>query len=255
MRCDIKNGNTFVTLYITTFVITFSFKNVTKKDIMIITIGGTKGGTGKSTTAVNLAVLLARSYNVLLIDAAHPQSVSQFFSIRSKTKNDFTCIALSGQNILPHIQREGDNYDFVIIDVGGFDSPAQRYALALSHVYICPVGPSLPEIGEMPNVDSLITEARALNSDLQAFVFVNRADAVGESNEEAVEALKAITKQFTVIEAPVVVTRKAYRYAFGEGKGIIEMTADPSTRKGQEEFIGVMAKCLKTVDFGLETVS
>ncbi len=46
---------------------------------MIIVCGGTKGGTGKSTTAVNLAVIAAsEGGDVLLVDADDQESASDF---------------------------------------------------------------------------------------------------------------------------------------------------------------------------------
>ena len=49
---------------------------------MIITVGGIKGGSGKSTVATNLAVLRARAgRDVLLVDADGQETASDFTAL------------------------------------------------------------------------------------------------------------------------------------------------------------------------------
>lgn len=70
---------------------------------MIYVIGGIKGGSGKSTIATNLAVLMAKKFkDILLIDADDQQSSSDFTVFRSETmkdKLDYTSIQLSDRTV------------------------------------------------------------------------------------------------------------------------------------------------------------
>jgi chromosome partitioning protein len=51
---------------------------------MIIVVGRIKGGSGKSTIATNLTILLAKNDDVLLIDANDQETATDFTILRSK---------------------------------------------------------------------------------------------------------------------------------------------------------------------------
>ena len=54
---------------------------------MITVVGGTKGGSGKSTVATNLAVMLATAgRDVLLVDADDQETSSDFTAMRNETR-------------------------------------------------------------------------------------------------------------------------------------------------------------------------
>jgi chromosome partitioning protein len=68
---------------------------------MIVVVGGTKGGTGKSTIATNLAVMFAsRGRDVLLVDADEQETSVDFTNMRNQTRPGgagYTCVALTGR--------------------------------------------------------------------------------------------------------------------------------------------------------------
>lgn len=96
---------------------------------MIITVGGIKGGTGKSTIATNLAVMRAAAgRDVLLIDTDEQRTATDFGNMRNEgdpqgQRPRLTLLRLSG----PAVRTEGlklkDKFDDIVIDTGGRGTP------------------------------------------------------------------------------------------------------------------------------------
>src|SRR3954464_9005754 len=91
--------------------------------LMIITIGGIKGGTGKTTVATNFSCIAAgQGSKVLLADADDQKTPSDFTSARNQDHPDapsYTCIRLTGKNVRSELQKIQKDYDHIIIDTGG----------------------------------------------------------------------------------------------------------------------------------------
>src|SRR3954453_1434629 len=95
---------------------------------VIITVGGIKGGTGKTTVATNLAVMRQKAgRDTLLIDADEQQSASIFAVQRQQIGHGtLPCVQLLGANLAVQIRDLAGRYEDVIIDPGGRDSASQR---------------------------------------------------------------------------------------------------------------------------------
>ena len=158
---------------------------------MITVVGGTKGGSGKSTVATNLTVMLAAAgRDVLLVDADDQETSTDFTAMRNETRPGgagYTCVAVTGRNVLTEVKRLADKYQEVVIDTGGRDTASQRAALAICDTYLVPFAPRSFDVWTLDKVADLIEEARSINPDLRALAFINRADAQGKDNAEAAE--------------------------------------------------------------------
>jgi len=92
---------------------------------MIITVGNTKGGVGKTTLAVNIAAARAiQGKDVLLIDADRQETAQTAISIRANNEVMFgiACSTYADGPILrSQLLQQKDKYDDVIIDAGGRD--------------------------------------------------------------------------------------------------------------------------------------
>ena len=198
---------------------------------MILLLGGEKGGTGKSTLAVNLAVWLAtKGVDVMLVDTDHQRTASNFID-RRNSQNDLPrihCVEKYG-NVLDAVRDLAGRYDEVIVDAGGRDSEELRSALVAANLVCCPLKASQPDIETTVHMNELVKLARALNPILQARLVISMA-STNPVVQEALEA-REILKELPEFEQSDVsiFERKIYRDAMVEGRGVIEMGNEKAT--------------------------
>lgn len=192
---------------------------------MIITIGGIKGGSGKTTVATNLAVLRANTgHDVLLIDADDQETASDFTALRNERREagaGYTSIKLTGAAVRTETLRLKAKYEDIVIDTGGRDTTSQRAALSVSDVLLVPFVPRSFDVWTLEKVAALVEEMRAANPALRAYTFLNRADARGSDNEDAAEVLQDTTT-LNLLEAALG-QRKAFGNAAAEGLAVTEL--------------------------------
>jgi chromosome partitioning protein len=192
---------------------------------MILVAGGIKGGSGKTTLATNLVVMRSQEgREVLLVDADDQQSAAEFTELRAEELDDagYTCIRLDDKAVRDQVKRLKNKYDDVIIDTGGRDTTSQRAALTIADTLIVPFGPRSLDIWTLERVEELVADARAINPDLEAYSFINRADHQGSYNEETREVLT--DSDHIEFISPTLGDRKAFAIAFDYGQSIIEYT-------------------------------
>ena len=194
---------------------------------MIIACGGIKGGVGKTTIATNLAIIRAASgADVLLVDADDQETSSDFTIVRNETLIDkggagYTSVKLHGASVRTDTLKLSSKYDDVVIDVGGRDTAGQRAALSVAHIYLIPFLPASFDVWALEKVGILVQEAIAFNPDLIAYCLLNRADAQGKDNNEAIEVADSI-EGITYLKA-MLGNRKAFRSASAQGLAVTEL--------------------------------
>ncbi|MBT2557956.1 AAA family ATPase [Hymenobacter sp. ISL-91] len=214
---------------------------------MIYTVGGIKGGSGKTTIATNLTIyLLQQGRDVILIDADDQESATDFTSFRHQSLDGdlgYTAVKVTGRELNAQVQRLATKCDDIVIDTGGRDTVSQRSALTISHVYLVPFAPRSLDIWTLRKVDNLIAEVAPFNPGLRSLTFINKADARGTNREEAAELLRG-SEYLHFLETSVG-NRIAFANAAAAGLGVLEIK--PSDEKAVVEINELCASVQATV--------
>src|SRR3546814_11418542 len=111
---------------------------------MILAVGNTKGGVGKTTLAVNLAVARALAgRDLLLVDGDEQGTALTFTELRADRLGQagYTAVALTGAALRSQARQLAAKYDDIIIDVGGRDTGPLRDALTVADPSSVPAQP------------------------------------------------------------------------------------------------------------------
>ena len=194
---------------------------------MIITVGNTKGGVGKTTIAVNLAIARALAgRDVWLIDGDRQGTAQTAISIRAEAGHTpgIACAAYpDGTALRAQVRQQQNKFDEVVIDAGGRDSTALRAALVLSDVLLVPFQPRSYDVWALDDIAELVDEARSMRDGLRAYAVLNCADP-GEQSTDNSEAAAAVVgvPQFEYLDTPLR-RRKAFANAASAGQCVLEL--------------------------------
>lgn len=193
---------------------------------MIITVGNTKGGVGKTTLALNIAIARALAgRDVWLIDGDRQGTAQTAISIRADSGviPGISCASYpEGQALRAQVQQQSNKFQEIIIDAGGRDSSALRAALILSDVLLVPFQPRSYDVWALNDMAALVDEARSVRDGLRAYAVLNCADP-GELSADNIEAAEAVAEvtQFEYLATPIR-RRKAFANAAGQGLSVLE---------------------------------
>jgi len=205
---------------------------------MIILFGGEKGGTGKTSLAVNLAAMRARAgYDVLLVDADRQESAASWSAVRDQAGVEprVPVVQKFGSSLAQEVKGLAEKYQDVIIDTGGRDSTELRAALVVADRFFVPIRPSQFDLWALEKVTGLVEECRPINPNLEAIVLVNlasthpRVEELAETREY-LDELDGVSLARTVLRE-----RIAFRKAARDGLAVVELRpADPKAAAEME---------------------
>lgn len=194
---------------------------------MIVTIGNTKGGVGKTTLAIQVAIARALAgRDVWLIDGDRQGTSTAALAARAEAGRapGLGCAQyFDGPTLRAQVLQQRGKWDDIVIDVGGRDSSALRAALILTDILIVPFAPRSFDVWALDDMASLVEEARSVRDGLDAAVLLNLADPgeASNDNKEAAAAAAALP-QFRYLPHPVR-RRKAFANASGAGLSVHEL--------------------------------
>ena len=204
---------------------------------MIVTVGNTKGGVGKTTVALNLAVAQARAgRDVWFIDGDRQGTAQAAIALRAEAERApaIACATYpDGSTLRSQVLHQTGKFADIIIDAGGRDSGALRAALILSDVLLVPFHPRTYDVWALDDMAALVEEACAVRDGLRVKAVLNCADS-GNRSKDNIEAAAAVgeLERFEYLPTPLR-RRKAFANAAGAGLSVLELT--PPDRKAIAE--------------------
>ena len=219
----------------------------------IIAIANKKGGSGKTTTATNLAgAFVARGYRTLIVDADGSQASA--FSWRRAGEGAGCCyevLGLQSTNVRSFLKAAlaVDPYDVVLIDCpprdpGEKEGEMLRNAVLVSNAVLIPVMPSGHDLRALIGfLQWLLAIRETAKPDLELLAFINNRDARTNSSKVARGQLvmNLIGLPIRVLDSEVV-HREHIRRTGDVGLTVFELA--PAS-KGVAEYISLREEILK----------
>jgi len=195
---------------------------------MKIAIVNTKGGVGKTTTAVHLATYFATGAPTLLIDGDPQETAATWAAWRRdnntvNSKPSPTTICLRGKAIFDEGKQLSKNFAHTVVDAGGRDAPGLRNALLLAELAIVPVGASGFDAAAMTDLLEVVNLARDYNINLKVKILLTRIDPRTKDGKEMLDFLHE--NNLTVFDSRVC-ERVTFRRATSEGSTVEESYKD-----------------------------
>ena len=201
----------------------------------ITIVGSNKGGCGKTTTATNLAVGLAKlGHDVCLVDADPQRSASRWYAEREASGLEPTVTLIEKRdNISTTLRTLGEKFDHVIVDVAGRNSRELITGAAVADTIIAPHQCSQLDLDTLGELQEQVVRIRDLNPDLRVLAYHSMASTnPSVRNTERSEFLEFLA-EFPEIEslASVGFYRKAYKDAIPSGRSVQEGGNDQAAKE------------------------
>ena len=198
----------------------------------IISFANPKGGTGKSTSALILALELAnRGGQVALVDCDPNQVTAGWARGRKAAGMDIPFKAISNpgeEGIIDTLDTLSETESFVIVDLEGTASLMMSRTMSRSHMTIIPMQPSPVDAMQAARAVQLIrAEEKVLRRSIPMRILMTRNNPAIKTRDE-----KAIKEQLQSAKVPLFENslneRAAYRAIFAYTKTLQELTTSES---------------------------
>ncbi len=191
----------------------------------VITVAQQKGGAGKTTLAINLAVGLMRAgLRVAVLDTDPQGSLGRWFMTRREVLADpgLTFATASAWGVGYECEKLRGEADVVIVDTPPKADSDLRPALREADLVLIPVASSHVDLWATEGVLDL-----ARRSGKPALIVLNRARARTRLGAEVAEAARALDAEVAPAQ---IANRVLYAQSLGEGMAALEAGASPAVR-------------------------
>lgn len=192
----------------------------------ITIIGSNKGGCGKTTTATNLAVALAKKgFDVCLVDADPQRSASRWYAEREASGlSPAVTLIEKRDNISTTLKTMGEKFDHVIVDVAGRNSRELITGASVANMIIAPHQCSQLDLDTLGELQDQIVRIRDLNPSLKVLAYHSMASTNPSVRETERSEFIEFLSEFPEIESlkSIGYYRKAYKDAIPSGRSVQE---------------------------------
>jgi len=190
----------------------------------IISIVNGKGGVGKTTTAVNLAVQFANEgKKVLLIDTDPRQISSKFRTVRAKTERSQFSGFAHFEPTLHNDVKTHSNFDIIIIDAAGKQDRLMMNAMRAANLILVPTAASTQDIWATQDTLEQISTLLELKENVKARVFCNIVESGTNALDDLIELQPHFESKYNVkFMKSIIYKRDAWNKAFAIGFGVAE---------------------------------
>ncbi|HSU55342.1 MAG TPA: AAA family ATPase [Candidatus Dormibacteraeota bacterium] len=191
----------------------------------IIAVIAEKGGVGKTTVALNLAVAAVRSGRTVAVLDIDPQATASKWTDRREDEHPWVVPTHAARIGATINQAKGQGVDFIVIDTPPHSGMDAAEAARRADLVLVPVEPHLFTLETLPKLADLLK----LAGNAPALFLVSKAATQGSEGAHAAEHIKA--QGFSV--CPVILhLRAAHRHATNIGHVAAEY--EPDSKAAQE---------------------
>ncbi|MDO5528593.1 MAG: ParA family partition ATPase [Paracoccus sp. (in: a-proteobacteria)] len=207
----------------------------------IITIAQQKGGSGKTTLAVNLSTdLRARGYSVALVDTDPQGSLGRWYMERIERSGEDEALEFSTSSawgVSYESEKLKKRFDFVVIDTPPKIDSDLRPALRAADLVVIPVASSQVDLWATEGVLDLARREKA-----PVLIVLNRTRPNTRLGAEIAAGAGDLGAEIATAQ---LANRVAYAETLGEGRGVIERAgarpAQDELRALTDEMLAILA--------------
>jgi chromosome partitioning protein len=197
------------------------------KNTVIIGIIGQKGGGGKSTAAINLAVAAAeKAQAAVVIDTDQQANVAKWKDRRKADNVAVVAAPASRINQTIHTARE-HGADIVIVDSPGHNATAALETVRASELVILPVEAQMFHFETLPSMRDLIR----IGGDTPTWVLINKLHP--SASVQAEKLKKLLSQTYSMPVCPVHLTRLDV-YATSADVGLAVLEQEPNGKAAND---------------------
>jgi len=185
----------------------------------VIALVGNKGGAGKTTLTVNLAVGLERLGRVVILDTDPQGSSAQWRSIADD--HTLPAVISASDDLFEQVRSLEQDHDYLVVDCPpSVQAPQTLAILQVSHMALIPVQPSPFDLWASIHIEQAVVQARSRNPALRALLVINQLEPRTMLSQLIRDALAEIQ----VPVADTAIRRRAvFRASALEGRSVYSM--------------------------------
>lgn len=184
-----------------------------------------KGGTGKTTLAVSLAVAAEQAGHSVLIIDLDPQATACHWSDRREADTPLVIDAQPGRLVKALQKAQEGGIDWVLLDTPARSEQSALAAAKVADLVLIPCRPQIYDLETIPNSQEILK----LAGDKPALVILNACPSRGARHLQAIQAIEDMGMQ-------VCLTLVGHRAAFGDAAalGLTALDYEPSGQAAKE---------------------